>query len=200
MSQPQQPPQQPPQHPPQEWAPAMIPSMFIIGDITFGLWAFATGRVPLEMMTVLGQWILALSIPLLMLGMVDMRRGDILGATLNMVFGGILGLGTGFSFMRTLWQPFVPMTLDGYFLLMGAVILLVLVSVSIKFSKLMAIFMVEISIALFAISFASIGFISEPLGFMIGGWLALFFSMFAIYAALANILMFVNKKPVLPFF
>jgi succinate-acetate transporter protein len=199
MSQPQQPPQPPP-HPPQEWAPAMIPSLFIIGDITFGLWAFATGRVPLEAMTVLGEWILALSIPLLMLGMVDMRRGDILGATLNMVFGGILGLGVGFSFMRTLWQPPQAMILDGYFLLMGAVILLSMVAVAIKFSKLMAIFMAEISIALFCISLASIGVISEPLGFMVGGWLAFFFSIFAVYAALANILMFVNKKPVLPFF
>ena len=193
-------PQQPPQHPPQEWAPAMIPSLFIIGDITFGLWAFATGRVGLETITVLGEWILALSIPLLMLGMVDMRRGDILGATLNMVFGGILGLGVGFSFMRTLWQSPLAMTLDGHFLFMGAVILLLLVSVAIRFSKLMAIFMAEISIALFCISLATMGVIPEPVGFMVGGWLAFFFSVFAVYAATANILMFVNKKPVLPFF
>jgi succinate-acetate transporter protein len=178
----------------------MIPSLFIVADITFELWAFATGLVPMATMTVLGEWILALSIPLLMLGMVDMRRGDIFGATLNMVFGGILGLGVGFSFMRTLWQAPLPMTLDGYFLFVGAIILLLLVAVAIKVSKLMAGFLVEISVALFCISLASIGVISEGIGFLVGGWLAFFFSMFCIYTAIANMLMFVDKKPVLPYF
>ncbi len=193
-------PQQPPQHPPQEWCPAIVPSLFLIGDITLGLWAFATGQVPLELMSVLGQWILALSIPLLMLGMVDMRRGDILGATLNMVFGGILGLGTAFSFMRTLWQAPAAMTLDGYFLLGGAIILLLLVPAAFKHSKLMAGFMTEISVALLCISLASIGIIPTHLGFLIGGWLALFFSMFALYSATAAILGIVYKRPVLPMF
>jgi succinate-acetate transporter protein len=174
--------------------------LFLIGDITLGLWAFATGQVPLELMSVLGQWILALSIPLLMLGMVDMRRGDILGATLNMVFGGILGLGTAFSFMRTLWQAPAAMTLDGYFLLGGAIILLLLVPAAFKHSKLMAGFMTEISVALLCISLASIGIIPTHLGFLIGGWLALFFSMFALYSATAAILGIVYKRPVLPMF
>jgi hypothetical protein len=47
----------------------------------------------------LGLWILATATPLLILGVIDMRRGDTLFGTLGMVFGGLLGLGAGLAFV-----------------------------------------------------------------------------------------------------
>ncbi len=79
----------------QGWASGGAASLFLVGALHLGIFAFATGQVGPESAPFLGFWILGCAIALLMLAMVDLRRGEALFGTIGMVFGGLLGVGGG---------------------------------------------------------------------------------------------------------
>ena len=75
------------------WASGSTATLYLLGAIHLGLFAFATGQVPSSSAPFLGFWILGCAVALLLLAMVELRRGEVFTGTIGMVFGGLLGLG-----------------------------------------------------------------------------------------------------------
>ncbi|UCG53901.1 MAG: hypothetical protein JSV32_04640 [Dehalococcoidia bacterium] len=181
------------------WASGGAASLYLIGALHLGLFAFATKQVGPESAPLLGVWILGVSIALLMLGMVELRRGDILFGTLGMVFGGLLGLGGGLSFLRSIWIP-GTFAIDGWWFLSGGIILFLLLPAIYKVSKIMIFGTSVIGTALIILGLGMIGIFGQTdTPMVLAGWLALFFGIFSWYGATALIVNSVYKKSILPF-
>jgi hypothetical protein len=88
-----------------KWASGGAAILYLLGAIHLGLFAFATDKVPSSSAPFLGFWILGCAVALLSLAMVELRRGEVFTGTIGMVFGGLLGLGSALSFIRSLWTP-----------------------------------------------------------------------------------------------
>ncbi len=185
--------------PTQEWASGGMASLYLVGALHLGIFAFATGQVGAESAPLLGFWILGCAVALLMLAMVDLRRGEALFGTIGMVFGGLLGLGGSLSFIKSIWMPGIfPM--DGWWFLSAGIILFLLLPSISKISWIMFAGITEIGIALTILGLGMVGVFGSPevpLG--IAGWLALFFAIFCWYVATAQLLYTVYGKKILPF-
>lgn len=184
---------------PQEWASGGTASLYLVGALHLGIFAFATGKVGAESAPLLGFWILGCAIALLMLAMIELRRGEVLFGTIGMVFGGLLGLGGALSFIRSMWMPGIfPM--DGWWFLSAGVILFLLLPAVSKVSWIMFGGIAEIGIALTILGLGMMGifgYTQVPL--TIAGWLALFFTIFCWYVATAQLVNTVYGKRMLPF-
>lgn len=110
---------------PQEWASGGPATLYLLGVLHIGIFAFATGRVGPESIPILGFWVLACAIPLLLLAMVEMRRGELLFGTMGMVFGGLLGLGGALSFIRSMFVPGAS-PIDGWWFSSTGIVLFLL--------------------------------------------------------------------------
>ncbi|MBI0583900.1 MAG: hypothetical protein ISF22_06695 [Methanomassiliicoccus sp.] len=183
----------------EQWAPSGPATLFLLGVLHLGLFAFATSddRVPLT--PVMGLWILAVSAPLLILGVIEMRRGEVLFGTMGIVFGGLLGLGAGLSFIRALFLP-GPSVMDGYWFLGTSIIFFLLIPAMLKVSKLVAVMLLDIGVALFILGLSLANFLGTgQLPMTIAGWLALFFSISCFYVAMAQMTNAVYGRRIMPF-
>jgi hypothetical protein len=183
----------------QGWASGGAASLYLVGALHLGIFAFATGKVGTESAPLLGFWILGCAIALLMLAVVDLRRGEALFGTIGMVFGGLLGLGGALSFIRSMWMPGI-FPIDGWwFLSAGIILFLLLPSVS-KISWILFGGITEIGTALTILGLGMMGVFGSPeVPLKIAGWLALFFAIFCWYGATAQLVNTVHSKKVLPF-
>ncbi len=185
--------------PTQEWASGGTASLYLVGALHMGIFAFATGQVGAESTPLLGFWILGCAVALLMLAMVDLRRGEVLFGTLGMVFGGLLGLGGALSFIRSMWIPGI-LPIDGWWFLSAGIILFLLLPAISKVSWIMFGGITEIGITLTILGLGMMGVFGSPeVPLRIAGWLALFFAIFCWYEATAQLVNTVYKKKVLPF-
>lgn len=181
-----------------QWASGGSASLYLVGALHVGIFAFATGRVGPGSAPLLGFWIVGCAVALLMLAMVDLRRGEALFGTVGMVFGGLLGLGGAFSFIRSLWIPGI-LAIDGWWFLSAGIILFLLLPCVRKVSWIMFGGIAEIGIALSLLGLGMIGVFGAPEGPLgIAGWLALVFAIFCWYAATAQLVNTVYGKRVLP--
>lgn len=184
--------------PTQEWASGGMASLYLIGALHVGIFAFATGQVPPESAPLLGFWILGCAVSLLMLAMVDLRRGDALFGTMGMVFGGLLGIGGALSFIRSMWMPGI-LPMDGWWFLSAGIILFLLLPAVGKVSRIMFGGITEIGITLTILGLGMIGVFGPPeVPLRIAGWMALLFALFCWYEATAQLINTVYKKKVLP--
>jgi hypothetical protein len=182
----------------QEWASGGTASLYLVGALHLGIFAFATGQVGPESAPFLGFWILGCAIALLMLAMVDLRRGEVLFGTIGMVFGGLLGVGGALSFIRSMWTPGI-LAIDGWWFLSAGIILFLLLPAVIKISWLMFAGIAEIGVALTILGLGMMGiFGSSETLLNIAGWLALFFTIFCWYEATAQLINTIHKKQILP--
>ena len=183
----------------QEWASGGAASLYLVGALHLGLFAFATGRVGPESAPLLGFWILGVSIALLMLGMVELRRGEVLFGTLGMVCGGLRGLGGGLSFVRAIWMPGI-FAIDGWWFLSAGIIIILMLPSIYKVSRIMSGGTAVIGIALTILGLGMMGVFGSPdAPLTIAGWLALFFGIFCWYGATALLVNTVYRKQILPF-
>ena len=183
----------------QEWASGGAASLYLVGALHMGLFAFATGQVGPESAPLLGFWILGVSVALLMLGMVELRRGEVLFGTIGMIFGGLLGLGGGLSFIRSMWLPGI-FAIDGWWFLGAGIILILLLVPIYKVSRIMFGGTVVIGVALTILGLGMMGvFGSSDTPLTIAGWLALSFGIFSWYGATALLTNRVYGKQILPF-
>ena len=163
-----------------------------------GIFAFATGQVGAESAPLLGFWILGCAIALLMLAMVELRRGEVLFGTIGMVFGGLLGIGGALSFIRSMWIPGI-LPIDGWWFLSAGIILFLLLPAISKVSWIMFGGITEIGITLTILGLGMMGVFGAPEApLRIAGWLALLFAIFCWYEATAQLVNTVYKKKVLP--
>jgi hypothetical protein len=184
--------------PRQEWASGGAASLYLVGALHLGIFAFATGQVEPEAAPFLGFWILGCAIALLMLAMVDLRRGEVLFGTIGMVFGGLLGLGGALSFIRSIWTPGI-LAIDGWWFLSAGIILFLLLPSIVKVSWLMFAGITDIGIALTILGLGMMGVFGPPeTPLTIAGWLALLFAIFCWYEATAQLVNTVHKKQILP--
>jgi succinate-acetate transporter protein len=181
--------------PAQQWASGGAASLYLVGALHLGIFAFSTGRVPPDSAPLLGFWILGCAVSLLLLAMVELKRGEILFGTIGMVFGGLLGLGGAFSFIRTMWSPGIA-AMDGWWFLSAAVILFLLLPAVKKASRIMLGGLAEIGLTLAALGIGMMG--ANPFLLNLAGWGALVFALFCWYAATAQLLNTVYQKPILP--
>ncbi len=162
----------------QEWASGGAASLYLAGALHLGIFAFATGRVGLESAPLMGFWILACAVALLALGIVELRRGEAIFGTIGVVFGGLLGLGGGLSFIRSMWMPGI-LAIDGWWFLSAGIILFLLLPSIYKVSWIMFGGIAEIGITLTILGLGMMGVLrSLQVPLTIAGWLALFFTIF----------------------
>ncbi|NLI74262.1 MAG: hypothetical protein GX369_05785 [Euryarchaeota archaeon] len=180
------------------WAPGGPATLFILGVLHLGLFFFATSDDQVTLAPALGLWILAVSIPLLIIGVIEMRRGEVLFGTMGMVFGGLLGLGAGLSFMRSLLIP-GQSVMDGYWFAGTSIIFFLLVLPMLKLSRIMAAGLVVIGVALFllGLSLADV-FGDATLALIVAGYLALIFSAICYYSAAAQLINSYYERKILP--
>ncbi len=181
-----------------DWAPGGSATLYLVGAIMMGIFAFMTGQVASGTSPILGVWILGVSIPLIILGVIDLRRGDLLFGTIGMVFGALVGLSASLSFIITLWIPGLS-PLNGWWLLGTGIIFFLLFPAILKVSKSMSIMFAEEGIAIVVIGLGIIGVFGPPnIALSVGGWLSLFFGFYCWYAATAQLVNTMYKKPILP--
>lgn len=191
--------QPPAESPAPGWASGGAASLYIVGAIHVGIFANATGRIPPEAAPLLGLWILGCSVSLLLLAMVELKRGEILFGTIGMVFGGVLGLGGALSFIRGLWLPGIA-SIDGWWFLSAGIILFLLLSVVRKYSWILFGGITLIGVALTILGIGMIGVVASPGPLLnLAGWLALAFAVFCWYTATAQIISIVYGRRILPF-
>ena len=180
------------------WASGGIATLFLLGAIHLGLFAFATGQVPSGSAPSLGFWILGCSVALLLLAMVELHRGEVLTGTIGMVFGGLLGLGSSLSFIRSLWTPGI-MPIDGWWFLSAGIILFLLLPAAWRISRLLFGGLTEIGITLTILGLGMMGTFGSPATpLKIAGWGALIFAIFCWYNATAQMISTVYGRKVLP--
>lgn len=181
-----------------EWASGGAASLYLVGALHLGIFALATGQVGAESAPLLGFWILGCAIALLMLAMVELHRGEALLGTIGMVFGGLLGLGGGMSFVRSIWMPGVY-AIDGWWFLSAGIILFLLLPCVRKMSWIMFGGFTEIGITLTILGLGMMGTLGSPeVPLRIAGWLALVFTIFCWYAATAQLTNTIYGKRILP--
>jgi len=181
------------------WASGGAASLYLVGAIHVGIFANATGRIPPETAPLLGFWILGCSVSLLLLAMVELKRGEILFGTIGMVFGGVLGLGGALSFIRGMWLPGIA-SIDGWWFLSAGIILILLLAVVRKYSWILFGGISVIAVALTMLGIAMIGVVASPAPlFNLAGWLALVFAVFCWYTATAQIMSIAYGRRILPF-
>jgi hypothetical protein len=182
-----------------QWAAGGPATLFLLGVLHIGLFAFATSSDRGPLTPVLGLWILSISTPIIILAIIDLRRGEILFGSMGMVFGGLLGFGAGFSFIRGLFLS-GPSVMDGYWFLGTSVIFFLLIPAMLRVSKLMSVMFVDIGTALFILGMSLAGFLgTDQLPLTISGWLALIFSISCFYMATAQMTNALYGKRIMPY-
>ena len=180
------------------WSSGGSASLYLVGALHVGIFAFATGQVGAESAPFLGFWILGCAIALLMLAMVELRRGEVLFGTIGMVFGGLLGVGGALSFIRSMWVAGI-LPIDGWWFLSAGIILFLLLPSVRKVSWLMFGGIAEIGITLTILGLGMMGVFGPPEPpLRLAGWLALLFAIFCWYEATAQLVNTVYNKQVLP--
>ena len=182
----------------QEWSSGGAPALFLIGVLLLAIFFFAENANRAALSPELGLWILATATPLLVLGIIDMRRGDTLFGTLGMVFGGLLGFGAGVAFLRPVFLP-GPLTMDGYWFLGTSFVILLLVPSAVKKSRLFAFGLCDAGIAVLLLGLTLSGFLGqEGWSIEVVGYLALIFCAICFYSATARITNETYGRSILP--
>jgi len=182
----------------QEWSSGGAPALYLIGVLLLGIYAFATSADQATAAPILGLWIIATAIPLLILGIIDMRRGDTLFGTLGMVFGGLLGFGAGLAFLRPVFLPGPP-TMDGYWFMGTSFVIILLIPSALKKSKLFAFGLADAGIAVLLLALTLTGSLGqEGWSIEVVGYLALVFSVICFYSATARITNETYGRSILP--
>jgi len=180
------------------WASGGAASLYLVGAIHLGIFAFATGQVGPESAPLLGFWILGCSVALLLLAMVELRRGEALTGTIGMVFGGLLGLGGSLSFIRAQWMPGI-FAIDGWWFLSAGIILFLLLPAARRASWILFGGLAEIGVTLTILGLGMIGTFGPPESpLKIAGWGALIFAAFCWYNATAQLVNTIYGKKLLP--
>jgi succinate-acetate transporter protein len=181
-----------------KWASGGAAILYLLGAIHLGLFAFATDKVPSSSAPFLGFWILGCAVALLSLAMVELRRGEVFTGTIGMVFGGLLGLGSALSFIRSLWTPGI-LPIDGWWFLSAGIILFLLLPAAWHISKLFFGGLTEIGITLTILGLGMIGVFGAPsTPLKIAGWGALIFAIFCWYNATAQMVNDIYGRKILP--
>ena len=116
-----------------------------------------------------------------------MRRNEVLFGTMGMVFGGLLGIGAGLSFVRGMIVP-GESVMDGYWFAGTSIVFFLLVPSMLRASRLMSLGLVIIGTGLLLLGLSLAGVFGDAtLPSTVAGYLALAFSLICYYSAAAQL-------------
>jgi len=85
------------------WAMGTPAVLYLVGAICIGVFAMLYGLVSPLAMPIAAAFLIAGGIVTVVLGAIELARGDILLGSVDMVFGGLIFLGIGFTFAAVTW-------------------------------------------------------------------------------------------------
>ena len=185
-----------------KWVDTTPIAIFIVGGILIGcFWPMLVGYISPAAAPLIGGVIIASSIVFIILMVIEIRNGNLFGATLNGVFGVLLGLAPGMIFLFQFLAQGMGIEVDPritgwYFFYVSVVLLIVgIVAGGLFWHMALAFWVLAIDVFLIALVFA--GYLShswEPtLGWVIFGG-----GVYFVYMASATFLGAMFRKPVLP--
>ncbi len=127
-----------------------------------------------------------------------MRRNEVLFGTMGIVFGGLLGLGAGLSFIRGIIVP-GESVMDGYWFAGTSIVFFMLIPSMLRLSRLMSagLAIIGTGLLLLGLSLAGVfGTATVPL--IVAGFLALAFSLICYYSAAAQLTNSAYRRKILP--
>ena len=182
------------------WTEPGAAALFTVGTVTIGIWAFTIGLVQPTAAVLLIAPCVATIIASVIGAIISFRRLDILGGTVNMALGAILGAGGSLQFWLMAWamnaqQPMNP-RVNG-FMWIGAGVTLILIGIAalrVSWWSFFGNFLAGISLVLIGLSICGFGGLTFML---IGGWIVIGFSLFGL-SATAILIDTMARKPLLP--
>lgn len=192
-----------------QWAMATPAVLHMVGVGCIMLWALLMGLVNPGAIPIIGITFVICAVATLMLGMVELRRGDILFGSIDMVFGALVFGAFGLVLCVVAWSWAnlgglpdilqVDMKMAGWLAVGVGIILLLMLPAVGKVSWTLPVFFVVLCAGLFLAAWGF--FIGAHFGAFpnnIAAWLVLAFGLFAFYAATVFITNTVFQKPKLP--
>ena len=86
-----------------QWAMATPAEVYLVGVACIGIFGLLMGWVNPGAMPIVAVFLIACGIVTMALGTIELRRGDILLGSINMVFGGLIWFGLGFILAYVAW-------------------------------------------------------------------------------------------------
>ncbi|GAH33411.1 unnamed protein product, partial [marine sediment metagenome] len=172
-----------------KWVGATPASLLLVFVITGSFWAFLTGRVSPSALPLIGAYFLGFGILWLIAAVIDFRMGDLLGGAINGVFGILLGIAPGMSFLiggfgAAVGMPVDP-RIDGWFIFYAGIIFIVPFAIAAaKRLWLLGLPLLILGITFIILGLALAGLIS-PGVLPVGGWLLLLAGIIMLYVAVS---------------
>jgi len=190
-----------------QWAMGTPAVLFMVGVSCIGLFGLLCGYgVTPTAIPLVAVFLIAGGIATLVLGTIELRRGDILLGSIDMAFGGLIFLGLGFIFGTVAWawanlpaalQP--DMHITGYFAAGIALVLFLFLPTVGKVSWSLFLAFIVLGAAVALVAAGLLADVAFGAGVNIGaGWLFLVFALYAIYAGTAFVTNTVYQAPKLP--
>jgi hypothetical protein len=185
-----------------KWADTTPIAIFVVAGILIGaFWPMMIGLVTPAASPLIGAITLGSAIVFVILMVIEIRGGNLFGATLNGVFGVLLGLVPALVFLTEFAAAGMGVAVDPrvvgwYFMFVGVVMLIVGFAAGTIFWH-MAIALWALSLVLFmtGMVFAGIG---HPAWLSVLGWVLFGGGLYFIYVASAAFLGGMFQRPVLP--
>lgn len=185
-----------------KWVDTTPISIFIVGGILIGgFWPMLVGHVSPAAAPLIGGIVLASSIVFIILMVIEIRNGNLFGATLNGVFGVLLGLAPGFIFLLLFFAQGMGIEVDpriiGWYFFYVSVVLLIVGIVAGGLFWHMALGFWVLAVDVFLIGLVFAGYLSHSWEPALG-WIIFGGGLYFLYMAAASFLGTMLRKPVLP--
>jgi len=186
-----------------QWAMAAPACFYVVGALCFGLFALLFGLVSPAAIPVMCAWLIAGAVGILIGGIIELARNDILLGSIILVFGALIALGGGMSFNAIVALPqeamLAGLAISGWiWIAIGILIFVFLPSVG-RVSWSIFVFMIDLGVAIELLAIGLIAGVGLGTGIMmISGILLLIFGIYALYAGTVFITNTVYGAPKLP--
>jgi len=185
-----------------KWVDPTPIAIFLVGGILLGcFWPMLVGFLSPAAAPLIAGVLLASSVVFIILMVVEIRSGNLFGATLNGVFGVLLGLAPGMIFLFQFLAQAAGIEVDGritgwYFFYVSLVLIVVGIAAGRMFWHMaLAFWVLAVDIFLIALVFA--GFLSHTIEPVLG-WVIFAGGVYFLYMATAAFLGAMLQRPVLP--
>lgn len=185
-----------------KWVDTTPIGIFIVGGILIGgFWPMLVGNVSPAASPLIAGMIVASSIVFVILMAVEIRAGNLFGATLNGVFGVLLGLAPGFMFLVSFLAGGMGIETDfrivGWYFFYVAPVLLVVGFVAGGMFWHMAVALWVLAVDVFLIGMVFAGYLSSSIEPVLG-WIIFAGGIYFFYMAAGGFLAGMLHRPVLP--
>ena len=187
-----------------QWAMATPAVVYLVGVACIGVFALLFGLVTPAAVPVVAALLIACGIPTMICGAIELRRGDILFGSINMVFGGLIWFGLGFIFIIATWFQLTAgapadLSVVGYFAAGTALLFFLFLPTVGKATWLVFLAFIVLGVGLALLAWGLL--VGTPFGMFpmnVSGICFLIFGLIVIYAGTVFIVNTVYQAPKLP--